>query len=78
MIAVAITVPGPHQPGLEFGNQARHTVLGDRSVVAVDLKNTGNVRLPPAGEISSRLVRYGRLSSAHSHGLLLRIHQHLG
>ncbi|MGH2771829.1 MAG: hypothetical protein ACRDIU_01630 [Actinomycetota bacterium] len=47
-IAVAVTVPGPHSPALEF-TKAGHQLLAGRSVVAVGLKNTGNVHLRLSG-----------------------------
>ena len=49
-IAVVITVPGPPRPALEI-KEARHALAASRSVIAVELANTGNVRLRPAGEV---------------------------
>ncbi len=49
-VAVVVTVPGPARPGLEI-KQARHALAAGTSVVAVDVANTGNVRLQPAGEV---------------------------
>jgi hypothetical protein len=48
-IAVAITVPGPRTPTLQFGG-ATHRTIADKSSVAVVVQNIGNVRLKPAGE----------------------------
>jgi hypothetical protein len=47
--AVVVTVPGPREPALAIG-AARHKVVADKSVVAVALENTGNVRLRPVAE----------------------------
>lgn len=49
-IAVAITIPGPADPGLEIG-AAAHVLAGDRSLVRVELRNTGNVRLRPTADM---------------------------
>jgi hypothetical protein len=48
-IAVAITVPGPITPGLTLGAVGHHVASG-KSVMTVDVANTGNVRLKPSGE----------------------------
>ncbi len=53
VIAVSITVPGPQVPGLEIGAVTHRTVAGTSSI-AVAVKNTGNVRLKPAGEFVLR------------------------
>jgi hypothetical protein len=53
VIAVAINVPGPALPRLEIGDATYRTVAG-RSMVAVVVKNTGNVHLKPAGEFILR------------------------
>ena len=52
-VAVAIQVPGPLLPGLAIG-AASHTIVAERSVVAVDVSNTGNRRLTPAAAITVR------------------------
>jgi hypothetical protein len=44
--AVVVTVPGRRSPALVIG-AASHKVVTDRSVVAVALENSGNVRLKP-------------------------------
>lgn len=49
-IAVVVTVPGPPRPALEI-KEAKHALAGGASVVAVEVANTGNVRLRPAGEV---------------------------
>jgi hypothetical protein len=48
--AVVITVPGRRAPALTIG-PATHKVVTDRSVIAVALQNTGNVRLKPVAEL---------------------------
>ena len=48
-IAVAITVPGPIVPSLTLGS-IQHVVSGGRSIVTVEVENSGNVRLQPSGE----------------------------
>ena len=45
-VAVVITVPGTRTPGLAIGG-ATHTVVAGRSIVAIAVENTGNVRLKP-------------------------------
>jgi hypothetical protein len=47
-IAVAIDVPGERQPELEFG-EVRHSTMAGSSVIEVELQNTGNAHLRPAG-----------------------------
>lgn len=47
-IAVAIDVPGDREPAMEFG-EVRHSVSGGSSVIEVELDNTGNTNLRPAG-----------------------------
>ena len=49
-IAVAITVPGPARPGLDIG-EARHGAVAGRSILGVAVRNTGKLRLRPAGEL---------------------------
>lgn len=49
-VAVAVRVPGPLHPGLAIG-VASHKVAAERSVVAVEVVNTGNRRLTPISEI---------------------------
>jgi hypothetical protein len=53
VIAVSVTVPGPLIPGLEVGAATHRTVAG-KSSISVALKNSGNVRLKPAGEFVLR------------------------
>jgi hypothetical protein len=50
-VAVSIRVPGPLNPGFAFG-AAGHKVAAVHSVVGVQLTNTGNANLKPAGEIA--------------------------
>jgi hypothetical protein len=45
-VAVVVTVPGRRSPALVIGD-ATHSVVAGRSVVAVAVENTGNVRLKP-------------------------------
>jgi hypothetical protein len=45
-VAVVVTVPGQRSPALAIG-EATHKVVAGRSVVAVAVENTGNVRLKP-------------------------------
>jgi hypothetical protein len=47
--AVVVTVPGPRAPAITIG-AATHNVVTNKSVVAVALQNTGNVRLKPVAE----------------------------
>ena len=49
-IAVVVTVPGPPRPALEI-KEAKHALAAGASVVAVEVANTGNVRLRPTGEV---------------------------
>lgn len=50
-IAVAVRVPGPLRPALTIG-AARYSVVAGHSVVDVAVRNTGNARLHPAGQLS--------------------------
>jgi hypothetical protein len=50
-VAVVITVPGDAQPALGLG-VARHSFLGQQSVVGVAIDNTGDLSLRPAGTIA--------------------------
>jgi hypothetical protein len=52
-VAVALTVPGPQAPALQVGS-ARHSIVAERSTVAVEVRNPGNVHLKPKGTISLR------------------------
>jgi uncharacterized membrane protein len=45
-VAVVVTVPGLRSPGLAIG-AANHEVVTGTSTVAVEVQNTGNVRLKP-------------------------------
>ncbi len=49
-VAVAVRVPGPVTTGLSIGT-AGHTDIAGRSVVAVDVANTGTVRLTPVANL---------------------------
>ena len=49
IVAVSIDVPGPRTPALGVGAMTHRTVA-DRSTVAVEVHNLGNVRLKPTGE----------------------------
>lgn len=53
VIAVSIHVSGPLQPALTLGT-ASHKISGDKSVVAVQVKNTGTTNLKPAGTLLIR------------------------
>jgi two-component system chemotaxis response regulator CheY len=50
VVAVAITVPGPLVAGLATG-AGRQTVVAGRSVVGIQVRNTGNTHLRPKGEL---------------------------
>jgi hypothetical protein len=52
-VAVVITVPGTRSPGLAIGG-VKHSVVAGRSVVAVAVENSGNVRLKPVATFSLR------------------------
>lgn len=52
-VAVAVRVPGPLTPGLAVG-AAAHTVAAERSVVEVEVSNTGGLRLTPSSELLLR------------------------
>ena len=49
-VAVAVRVPGPLRGGLSIG-VASHKVAAERSVVAVEVSNTGDRRLTPSATI---------------------------
>ena len=49
-LAVSIRVPGPLQPAFAFGT-ASHKITADRSVLDVQITNTGNANLKPAGNL---------------------------
>jgi hypothetical protein len=53
VIAVAITIPGPREPGLQIGAATYRTVVGNSSI-AIALKNSGNVLLKLSGEFVLR------------------------
>lgn len=64
-VAVAITVPGPLVPGLRIG-AARHADVAGRSVLAVEVENTGNVLLRPTADLTltdgtGKVVSTGRV-----------------
>ena len=50
-VGVLVTVPGERSPHLEIG-QASHSVVAGRSVVAVAVENSGNVRLKPLVDLT--------------------------
>ena len=50
VIAVSITVPGALVPRLEIGAVSHRTVAGTSSI-AIAVRNVGNVRLTPVGEL---------------------------
>ncbi|NTV62242.1 MAG: hypothetical protein HGA65_01725 [Oscillochloris sp.] len=52
-MAIAVTVPGPRTPGLSVGSVSSSDVAG-HTYLRIELKNTGNVRLQPEGEIVLR------------------------
>lgn len=52
-VAVSIRVPGALEPGFKFGS-ASHKISAKHSVVGVDIINTGNANLKPAGEMTIR------------------------
>lgn len=52
-VAVSIRVPGPLEPAFAFGTAA-HKITADHSVVGVELTNTGNANLKPAGDMTIR------------------------
>jgi|SRR5665647_2726179 len=49
-VAVSIRVPGPLQPAFTIGT-ASHKITADRSVVDVQIANTGNTKLKPSGNL---------------------------
>ena len=49
--AVVVTVPGPRTAALRIG-AASHKVVADKSVVAVEVDNPGNVRLRPVAQFA--------------------------
>jgi hypothetical protein len=53
VLAVELIVPGPLVPSFRIGG-SRHALVGDRSVIGVELANTGNVRLNLHGSASVR------------------------
>lgn len=64
-VAVAITVPGPLVPGLRIG-AARHAEVAGRSVLAVEVENTGNVLVRPTADLTlsdgtGKIVSTGRV-----------------
>jgi hypothetical protein len=50
-IAVVITVPGGRAPAMAIGG-ATHKVVAGKSTIAVAIRNTGNVRLKPLGDLT--------------------------
>lgn len=52
-VAVSIRVPGPLEPAFEFGS-ADHKITADHSVVGVEITNTGNAHVKPAGDMTIR------------------------
>jgi hypothetical protein len=49
-MAIMVTVPGPQHPALAIG-AASSLVITDRSVVRIELRNSGNTRLQPQGDL---------------------------
>jgi hypothetical protein len=49
-IAIMVMVPGPQQPALIIG-VASHSIVAGKSMISVELHNTGNMRLQPAGNL---------------------------
>lgn len=49
-VAVSIRVPGPLEPAFTLGT-ASHKITADRSVIDVQITNTGNSNLKPAGSL---------------------------
>jgi len=52
-IAVAIRIPGPQTPSVVIGAATYRTIAGT-SLIAVSVKNTGNVHLKPTGDFVLR------------------------
>ena len=52
-LPITIEVPGELEPGFELG-KASHGFTASRSVIDVELTNTGNAHLDPAGEFTIR------------------------
>lgn len=52
-VAVSIRVPGPLEPAFTLGT-ASHKITADRSVIDVQITNTGNSNLKPAGTLAIR------------------------
>lgn len=52
-VAVSIRVPGPVAPAFVFGS-ADHKITAQHSVVGIEITNTGNANLKPAGEMTVR------------------------
>lgn len=50
VVAVSIRVPGPLEPAFTLGS-ASHKITADRSVIDVQITNTGNSNLKPAGNL---------------------------
>jgi len=50
-VAVSIRIPGPLEPAFAF-KAASHMITADRSVVDVQITNTGNSNLKPAGTLT--------------------------
>lgn len=52
-VAVSVRVPGPLRPAFSFGT-ASHKITADRSVVDIQIVNTGNTKLNPSGNLIIR------------------------
>jgi hypothetical protein len=52
-VAVSVRVPGPLAPSFAVGS-ADHTIIANKSVIGVELANTGNANLKPAGRLTVR------------------------
>ena len=61
--AVVVTVPGPQHPALQIGG-ASHSVVADKSVVAVAVENPGNIRLRPVADFALFDAAHAEVSRA--------------
>jgi hypothetical protein len=62
-VAVVITVPGKRSPALAIG-EVKHSVVAGKSVVAVAIENSGNVRLKPVATFTLRDAAGAQVSQA--------------
>lgn len=49
-MTIVLTIPGPQHPAFEIGTPS-HRFVGGRSVIGIDIRNTGNVRVRPSGSV---------------------------